>query len=107
LEEIFDYTNFILNIGNFIQPALDAKLFSEVIIVGAEADFNRPVSSPYWLDLDMDIFANDMNYIPQNIKMKRIREWIKGASAATIATSPYFVDQTSAVNLIKKLFAGL
>lgn len=105
LETVFHYTNFVLNVGNFIPPALKAGLFSEVIMVDHQDAFNQDIPAPFTLDIDIDIFAEVMGYIPYDVKIARIREWIRQAKVITVATSPYFIDQERAIDIVKELFA--
>ncbi|MFT7538714.1 MAG: hypothetical protein ACI9F2_000865, partial [Lysobacterales bacterium] len=58
----------------------------------------------YILDIDIDIFSDQMNYIDNFLKLKCIKEYIKKASVITVATSPYFIDQYKAIDYIKLLF---
>lgn len=49
--------------------------------------------------------ADVMDYISYDVKIARIREWIRQATVITVATSPYFIDQKRAINIVKELFA--
>jgi hypothetical protein len=105
LSKTFRYTNEVLNVGNFIKPAFTAHFFKSLIMVDHEAAFNSSWPEGYVLDLDMDIFSPEMNYIDEKFKIQKIRALIDGARLITVATSPYFVDQDKAVELIRnKLF---
>jgi hypothetical protein len=107
-EMVFNYTNRILNVGNFINPALRSGMFSEARILNSLADFAEPATQlPMILDLDMDIFSNDMAYIPEQDKIAGIRSCLKHAQLITVATSPYFIDQTSALQSLKEIFANI
>jgi len=105
LSEVFHYTNFVLNVGNFIPPALKLGIFSEVIQVGSREAFERVLPPQFVLDIDLDIFAPVMSYIPDREKTARLREWIARAAFVTIATSPFFIDQATAVDCLKDLLA--
>ena len=104
LDKVFQYTNEVLNVGNFIQPALKAKVFLDVQMIDNENSFDDPLPEKYVLDIDIDIFSEDMRYIDESMKISRIKEYMKGASLITIATSPYFMDQNRAIDFIKELF---
>ncbi|VAX34866.1 hypothetical protein MNBD_UNCLBAC01-1536 [hydrothermal vent metagenome] len=104
LDRVFQYTNKILNVGNFIRPALTSNIFKEVIMITNQEDFERTPNVPYALDLDMDIFSPEMNYISHNIKFNFIQSCLQSAKIITIATSPYFIKQNLAIFLIKELF---
>jgi hypothetical protein len=51
----------------------------------------------------MDIFAPAMDHIPFELKCSRLREWIQRARFVTIATSPFFMDQIRAVDIIRRI----
>lgn len=106
IAEVFDYTNYVLNVGNFIQPALKLGLFSDVQIIDSSTSFERPVPTDYVLDIDLDIFSEDMAYIDVVIKNVKIKQYIQKASFITIATSPYFINQRRALRILKALFAA-
>ncbi len=103
LQKVFEYTNFTLNVGNFIPPALECGVFSEVLTIDSEEAFNQPVEGDFVLDIDMDIFATEMDYISIDLKINKIREYIEASQFITIATSPYFMDQVRAIELIGRL----
>lgn len=107
LGQAFEYTNFTLNVGNFIKPALKLGIFSEVTMVDSSHGFEQQLRRPYILDLDMDIFSEEMAYISEHYKMERIASYIAGADFITIATSPYFMDQQTAIRKLKRLLAPL
>jgi hypothetical protein len=104
-EEVFTYTNSILNVGNFIVPALRLGLFEDIVMVDNKDAFDEPLPQSYVLDLDIDIFSDEMNYISEDYKLKKIQAMIKKAKLITIATSPYFIDQDKAISYIDKLFS--
>jgi hypothetical protein len=45
------------------------------------------------LNIDLDIFSPELEYIPESKKMKCIKNLMKHVTFVTIATSPYFIDQ--------------
>ncbi len=57
------------------------------------------------LNLDMDFFAPEMNFIDENKKIECIRNLIPQVSYITIATSPFFIDQKLAIQKLKDLFS--
>lgn len=104
LDNVFTYTNKVLNVGNFIQPALKKEIFSEVIIIDSSYGFDKHIEGEYVLDIDLDIFSKDMDYIPYDFRLERIKALIKHAKVITIATSPYFIEQDYAIKVLKELF---
>jgi hypothetical protein len=106
LDEIFQHTNYELNVGNFIQPAVDVGLFSSIEMINTTKSFNNSIPERYILDIDMDIFAPELDFMDNQKKMIKIQSYIKKASFITIATSPYFIDQSLAIKYIHKMFGG-
>ncbi len=106
LNQAFDYTNNVLNVGNFIKPALKAGVFSDVDVIDGEYALNKhSYNEKIVLDVDVDFFAPEMAFIDHDLKIKKIREYLQMADFVTIATSPFFIDQTLAINVIKELLA--
>ena len=104
MDDVFRYTNKVLNVGNFIKPSLKHKVFSEAIIIDSSYGFDMKVEGEYVLDIDLDIFSKDMDYIPYEFRLNKIKELIKGAKVITIASSPYFIEQDYAIKVLKELF---
>jgi len=98
------YANEILNVGNFIPPALKLGWFNEVVQVGGVEAFAYDPPAAFVLDIDLDIFAPVMDYIPQELKIACLRAWMGRASFITMATSPFFMDQVKAIELLRELF---
>ena len=79
----------IVEATNIINPLLD------------EYDL---ISEEYVLDIDLDIFSKDMDYIPYDFRIDKIKKLIENAKVITIATSPYFIEQDYAIKVLKELF---
>ncbi len=103
LRSIFNYTNFELNVGNFIPPALRLGLVSQVIHVDSAASFKGPFPEQLILDIDLDIFAPLMSYIPDALKVARLIELIPRSPIVTIASSPFFIDQSRAISALRDI----
>jgi len=56
------------------------------------------------LNLDLDFFQPDLDFIDYNLKKKVILDIAKKASVITVSTSPFFIDQCLAVKVFKDLF---
>ncbi|NMS91460.1 hypothetical protein HGQ85_16180 [Clostridioides difficile] len=104
IKDVFRYTNEVLNVGSFIKPALKHKIFSELIIIDSLYGFDLDIEPEFVLDIDLDIFSSDMDYIPFDFKLDKIKNLIKKAKVITIATSPYFINQEYAIKVLKELF---
>lgn len=104
LVDVSRYTNEVLNVGSFIVPAIEKKIFSNIHIVDSSYSLNEVVDYRYILDLDLDFFSEDMDYIDFDYKIKRVKEYIEGTDFITVATSPYFIEQKRAIEVFKQLF---
>ena len=104
---LFEYTNFTLNVGNFIPRAIKTGLLSDAITIDSEASikaFKEP-AQPFILDIDLDFFAPELDYIGNQNKLDLIRELLPKAAMTTIATSPYFIDQELAQKYLEAIFS--
>lgn len=105
LEYIAQYVNEICTIADFIQPALAVGLISECLQVRTEYGLlDYKLSLPaYILDIDIDFWAPEMGIEEFGRTIQKTRELIAGASVVTIATSPCFMEQNRAVEIVKLL----
>jgi hypothetical protein len=108
LEKVFQYTNKVLNVGNFIPPAVKAGLVERVIFLDSEYslsqfDLNELPSGDILLDIDLDFFAPEFDYIPHRLKMEVLRKLVPKASMVTLATSPFFIDQELALKYLGEI----
>ena len=104
IEDVFRYTNYVLNVGNFIKPALYHNIFSEAVIIDSTYGLEMGVEGEIVLDIDLDIFSKDMEYMSYDLRVNKIREYIKRSSVITIASSPFFIEQDYAIKVLKELF---
>ncbi len=104
LDDVFRYTNKVLNVGSFIKPALNKNIFSELIIIDSTYSFEFDTKDEFVLDIDLDIFSSDMDYIDYDLKVDKIRNLIKRSKTITIATSPFFIEQEKAIEVLKDIF---
>ncbi|MBD3270594.1 hypothetical protein GF376_03645 [Candidatus Peregrinibacteria bacterium] len=105
LKKVHEYTNTILNVGNFIPAAVKTQLISTIDFITSESSikkFERP-NAPYILDIDLDFFAPELDYIDNEKKIELINSLVEKAEIITIATSPFFIDQDLAIKWLKKL----
>lgn len=103
--EIFHFTNYACNVGNFLTSALNSWLIKECIQVRTETKLHNLdkldfQNYNYIVDIDID-FREWKNEIENDIKI--IKNLIKNAAVVTIATSPYFIDQEKAIEITKKI----
>jgi hypothetical protein len=106
LNEIFNYTNQILNVGNFVPPAVKCGLIGEMFLIDSSASLEifEPPDSPFILDIDLDFFAPEFDYIDKRKKLALIKKLLPQADLVTVATSPYFIDQQLAHRIIREIF---
>jgi len=109
LQKVFEYTNFVLNVGNYLPPAIEDGLISEVISVTSELELKNTESLTFnlkslILNIDLDFWSPEMDYINAELKNNVTRELMEKADLITIATSPFFIDQKLAIKVLKELF---
>lgn len=105
---IFDFVNTHTNVGNYIYPAINSWLINNIIQLRTLynlvnhielTESHKPENTI--LNIDIDIFLpNDPDY---NTKINIIKSLINKYKYITIATSPYFIDQSYAIQIIKKI----
>jgi hypothetical protein len=108
LEDAFNYTNFHLNVGNYIVPAQRARLVGEIQMVTSEealGDFSLVDRGNKILNIDLDYFAPEMAYVDFKLARRFITSQRQTASVITIATSPFFIDQTKAIATLGSFLA--
>lgn len=97
-------------IASFIKPALHGGLLKECVQIRSEAKLVEIIQNSkfkiqnYIVDIDLDFFVHETNV---SNKMNLLRQLISSAPVVTIATSPYFLDQHRAIELIHLLLDGL
>lgn len=111
LQEVFDYTNFTVNVGNYIVPALKTWIISEVVQIRNESNLEDYFSYDFEnekrdiiLNLDLDFFEPELDYIDYELKKKVILDIAKKAKVITVATSPFFINQELALKVFRDLF---
>lgn len=117
LQTAFNYTNEVLNVGNFLGAAIKMDLFEEVFIIDAEdalANLTENVQlikkiqqHPLFIDIDLDFFSHEMAYIEENLKIRVINKFVRQARLVTFATSPFFIDFGIAKQKLQMIFKSL
>ncbi|PID87498.1 hypothetical protein CSB07_00835 [Candidatus Gracilibacteria bacterium] len=115
MEKVFNYTNYEINVGNYIIPAIKEGIISNVIQIRNETNLNSYIDNFYnkeyknniILNLDLDFFQPDLDFIPYKLKKKVILDIAKKSKFITVATSPFFINQNLALKIFKKLFGLL
>lgn len=104
--DAFDYTNFHLNVGNYIVPAQKAGLIGDAqFVTSGEAlnDSGLVSRTNKILNIDLDFFAPEMHYIDFDTTRRFIDTHLPTTSFVTIATSPFFIDQARAIAVLRSL----
>lgn len=113
LEKVFKFWNEKCNVGNFIPPALESRIITsqtQIRSVTALRNLEIKKNQNYILDIDLDFCLNWIdrdkldNEAIQTLKIK-FNELSKSALCTTIATSPYFLDQEMAINIVQTLLS--
>ncbi len=122
LETVFQYTNFSkINVWNYIIPAEKDGLISKTIQIRSTVElenYNSPslerrglggglesgLSGGVILNIDLDFFQPDLDFIDYDLKKNIIHDIMQYADVITVATSPFFIDQKLALNVFKDLF---
>ncbi len=108
LEYIWEFSNFSCNVGNYIKPGIKNSLIWSMIRIENEYAIdqymNYTVPENSILNLDLDFFAPEMDFIEEWKKLQCIRNLLPQVQLITIATSPYFIDQARAIEKLKLIF---
>lgn len=106
LDDAFEYTNFHLNVGNYIVPAERCGLVEDIQFVTGAAPLQNPgfvERRNKILNIDLDFFAPEMAHVDFRAARKFIDAHLRTSSLVTIATSPFFIDQALAISTLKRL----
>ena len=112
LEKVFDFTNFVLNVWDYIIPAQKEGIIENIVQIRNTKNLedylqnfsNRKNNLKIILNLDLDFFASELDFIDFELKKKVILDAFEKASYVTVCTSPFFVDQGLAVEKFKEIF---
>ena len=112
LEKVFDFTNFVLNVWDYIIPAQKEGIIENIVQIRNTKNLedylqnfsNKKNNSKIILNLDLDFFASELDFIDFELKKKVILDAFEKASYVTVCTSPFFVDQRLAVEKFKEIF---
>ncbi len=103
----WEFTNLSCNVGNYIQPAITSGLVGNMIRIENEYQIDAYMdyipSSNSVLNLDLDIFSAELEHIPEYKKIQIIRNLLQKVRYVTIATSPYFIDQWTALKKLHQI----
>ena len=119
-ETIFNFTNNNCNVWNFIKPAIEEWLIWNITQINTEYSLlNNKLPPLCWkhergdrgdsihteiLDIDLDFRAPEMSIEKYQETINITKKLIQNSRVVTIATSPYFLDQSLAIKILKDLF---
>jgi len=110
LQKVFHYTNYVYNVGNYIIPAQKEGLISDIIQVRNThnleeyLDLRSTLGENIILNLDLDFFQPDLDFIDYDLKKKVVLDAANKAKIITVATSPFFINQDLALKVFKDIF---
>jgi len=122
LDKVFDFTNKVLNVGDYIIPAQEEGIIWNIVQIRNTSNledylkflpFPRGVpegggvrnnSPQIILNLDLDFFQPDLDFIDYELKKKVVLDAANKASIITVSTSPFFIEQELAVRVFKDIF---
>lgn len=110
LDTVFHYTNYVFNVGNYIIPAEKEGLIKQTIQVRNTQnledylDLRSTLDENIILNLDLDFFQPDLDFIDYDLKKKVVLDAAEKAKVITVATSPFFIDQKLALKVFNDIF---
>jgi|AntAceMinimDraft_13_1070369.scaffolds.fasta_scaffold05885_2 hypothetical protein len=90
-------------ISDFFDALSETKIINNIYRVthSDSFEFFLPPDEPYILSLDIDIFGPEGNFVELKDKVSAIKKAWNGAAVVCIATSPGFIDQDFAREIIE------
>ncbi len=110
LKKVFEFTNFNLNVGNYIVPAQRQGLIWEIVQVRSSKWIKNAkkllhtIKKDIILNLDLDFFRPELDFIDYSLKKYIVLNIAKKAKIITIATSPFFINSELAIKVLKDIF---
>lgn len=113
LQKVFKFTNYSLNVWDYIASSVKEGIIWKVIQVRSEESLKNIFPFINWeeeqskniiLNLDLDFFEPKLDYINYDLKKKVILDIARKAKVITIATSPFFINQELALKIFKDIF---
>lgn len=103
----WNFTNLSCNVGNYILPAIECGLVGNMIRIENEYQIDAYMdyipSQNSVLNLDVDIFAPELDHIPDQKKIQIIQNLLTRVKYVTIATSPFFIEQWKAIQILQQI----
>ncbi len=107
-ESIWNFTNKQCNVGNYVVPLIRNWFISQFYRIEGESDIEKYMDYTFGnktiLNLDLDFFSPDLDYIDSTKKVDFIRRIAMKSSYITVASSPFFIDQKKAIQALFDIF---
>ena len=104
----WEFTNFSCNVWNYIEPIRQTGYIEKIVRIENEYQIdtykNYTPEKNSILNLDLDIFAPELDHIDEMKKVACIKNFLPKVSYVTIATSPFFIEQERALEKLRKVF---
>lgn len=120
LNKVFNFTNNVLNVGDYIIPAENEWIIWKTVQIRNTKNLKDYIDKYYWntkssklnnkknmwiiLNLDLDFFQPDLDFIDYDLKKKVVLDALGKADFITVCTSPFFIDQKLAIDVFKDIF---
>lgn len=113
LKKVFDFTNFVLNVWDYIIPAQKEGIIGEIVQIRNTENLNNYLEK-FWnyekkswiiLNLDLDFFQPDLDFIDFDLKKKVVLDAFEKADFVTVCSSPFFINQKLAIDIFKEIFS--
>lgn len=110
LENTFTFCNYSdVNVGNYIIPAQREGIIGDIIQIRNDTNLDDYLETPpngnnIILNLDLDFFQPDLDFIDFDKKKKVVLDAASKAKVITVSTSPFFIDQTLALEVFFNIF---
>lgn len=109
-----DFVNSKTEVGNYIDPAIRCGFVGEIVKIEGEGELESALARlengeidfnvPTVLNLDLDFFAPDLDYVPFELKKRAILAFAKKSRIVTVATSPGFIEGRTALDAFRRIF---
>jgi len=110
LQKVFEFTNNVLNVWDYIMPALEEGIIWKIIQIRNTNNleqyfkYSDDLDWNIILNIDLDFFQPDLDFIDYELKKKVVLDVASKASVITVATSPFFINQELAFRVFKDIF---
>lgn len=114
MEKVFEFTNYFLNVGNYIIPAEKEGIVWKTVQIRSESALEEYIDGDFGdfeqdrdiiLNLDLDFFSPGLDYIDYSLKKKVIQDIAQKSQLITLCTSPYFINQQRALDVFIDIFS--